>query len=76
MTRIDPAIRRLRDKQWLPVIAAKLRIARQAPYEWKRVPASRVLDVEKITGIVRHKLRPDLYPPPRRQRPTTNGGTT
>jgi DNA-binding transcriptional regulator YdaS (Cro superfamily) len=26
------------------------------------VPAERVLDIEKITGISRHELRPDLYP--------------
>jgi DNA-binding transcriptional regulator YdaS (Cro superfamily) len=26
------------------------------------VPAERVLDIEKITGVSRHKLRPDLYP--------------
>jgi DNA-binding transcriptional regulator YdaS (Cro superfamily) len=31
-------------------------------WEQKRVPAERVLDVERITGISRHELRPDLYP--------------
>ena len=29
-----------------------------------RIPAERVLDVERITGIPRHELRPDIYPPP------------
>ena len=29
----------------------------------RRVPAERVLDVERITGVPRHELRPDLYPP-------------
>jgi DNA-binding transcriptional regulator YdaS (Cro superfamily) len=68
MTRgVDPAIRRLRDDRQLPVIAEQLKIARQAPYAWKKVPSLRVLDVEKITGIPRHELRPDLYPPPRRR---------
>lgn len=28
----------------------------------KRVPAERVLDVERVAGIPRHDLRPDLYP--------------
>lgn len=28
-----------------------------------RVPAERVLDVEKITGISRHDLRPDIFGP-------------
>ncbi|AIL60913.1 transcriptional regulator [Pseudomonas alkylphenolica] len=27
-----------------------------------RVPAERVLQIEKVTGVSRHKLRPDLYP--------------
>lgn len=31
---------------------------------WRRVPAERALAVEAITGIPRHKLRPDIYPPP------------
>lgn len=26
------------------------------------VPAERVLDIEKLTGVSRHDLRPDLYP--------------
>lgn len=26
-----------------------------------RVPADRVLDVEKLTGISRHSLRPDIF---------------
>lgn len=32
---------------------------------WKnrgRIPALRVLDVERATGIPRYKIRPDLYP--------------
>ena len=28
-----------------------------------RIPAERVLDIEKITEIPRHELRPDIYPP-------------
>lgn len=27
-----------------------------------RVPAERVLEIEKATGVSRHELRPDLYP--------------
>jgi DNA-binding transcriptional regulator YdaS (Cro superfamily) len=27
-----------------------------------RVPAERVLDIERITGVSRRALRPDLYP--------------
>jgi len=27
-----------------------------------RLPAERVLEVERLTGVSRHELRPDLYP--------------
>jgi DNA-binding transcriptional regulator YdaS (Cro superfamily) len=37
-------------------------ISRHAIYQWSRVPAEHVHAVESITGIPRHKLRPDLYP--------------
>ncbi|WP_354218737.1 YdaS family helix-turn-helix protein [Bradyrhizobium sp. JR7.2] len=37
-------------------------ITPQAVSQWKQVPAERVLDVEKATGVSRHRLRPDLYP--------------
>lgn len=36
----------------------------QAISQWRRVPVERVLEVEKATGIPRHELRPDIYPPP------------
>lgn len=32
----------------------------QAISQWKQVPAERVIDVEAVTGISRHDLRPDL----------------
>ena len=31
-------------------------------YRWQRkVPAERVIDIEKASGIPRHQLRPDLF---------------
>lgn len=27
-----------------------------------RVPAERVLEIERATGVSRHELRPDIYP--------------
>lgn len=39
-------------------------ITPQAISQWKQVPAERVLDVERATGVSRHDLRPDLYPAP------------
>lgn len=31
---------------------------------WKKrgVPPERVLDVERVSGVSRHEIRPDLYP--------------
>ena len=45
-------------------IAAELGISQPAVSQWDVVPPGRVLDVERITGIPRHRLRPDLYPLP------------
>ena len=36
-------------------------VSSQAVSQWKKVPADRVLEVEKITGISRHQLRPDVF---------------
>jgi DNA-binding transcriptional regulator YdaS (Cro superfamily) len=46
-------------------LAEALGIYQSAVAKWvanKRVPAERVLAVEKITGVSRHELRPDIYP--------------
>lgn len=46
-------------------LAASCAVSPQAVWKWKergRVPAERVLTVERITGVSRHRLRPDLYP--------------
>ncbi len=48
-------------------IAGEFGIKREAVYAWDRVPAERVLGVEKVTGISRHILRPDIYPLTRRK---------
>ena len=45
-------------------LADALGLSKQAVYQWDRVPATRVLDVERLTGISRHELRPDLFGPP------------
>lgn len=45
------------------------RISSQAISQWKRVPAERVLEVERLTGVSRYDLRPDVYgPPPAKER--------
>ena len=50
------------------VLARHLHLRRQAIYQWRRVPAEHVLKVERFTRIPRHKLRPDLYPDPAREK--------
>lgn len=39
-------------------------ISHQAIRKWERyrVPAERVLEFERVSGIPRHRIRPDLYP--------------
>lgn len=45
----------------LTKLAASLGITPGAICQWDRVPAERVLDVERETGISRHDLRPDIF---------------
>lgn len=42
-------------------LARELGIKHTAMYSWKRVPAERVLDIERITGISRYDMRPDIF---------------
>ena len=42
-------------------LAAALNVTPGAISQWDRVPAERVIDVERLTGIPRESLRPDLY---------------
>ncbi|KQO95663.1 chaperone [Methylobacterium sp. Leaf92] len=39
-------------------------ISSQAISQWTECPPRRVLAVEAASGVPRHELRPDLYPPP------------
>lgn len=45
-------------------VAAKLgAITPQAVSQWKMVPVRRVLELERLTQISRHELRPDIFGP-------------
>lgn len=46
----------------LSELARRLGIKHPALYKWREVPPKRVLSLEKISGISRHDIRPDLYP--------------
>jgi DNA-binding transcriptional regulator YdaS (Cro superfamily) len=47
----------------IAALARALGVTRAAIHQWRRIPAERVISVEKATGVPRHELRPDLYPP-------------
>lgn len=44
-------------------LARRLQLTPAAVLQWEAVPAKRVLAVERISGISRHKLRPDIFGP-------------
>jgi len=43
-------------------LARLLDITMQAVNQWEQAPARRVLDIERLTGVSRHDLCPDIYP--------------
>ena len=45
----------------LAEVAHSLGVTRAAVVKWRQVPAERVVEIERITGIPRKQLRPDLY---------------
>jgi DNA-binding transcriptional regulator YdaS (Cro superfamily) len=50
-------------------LAKALDLFPNAISQWKNIPAKHVLEIERITGISRHDLRPDLYGPAPAVRP-------
>ena len=50
-----------RERGMITKIAAGLGITHGAVSQWKVVPSDRVVEIERITGIPRHELRPDLH---------------
>jgi DNA-binding transcriptional regulator YdaS (Cro superfamily) len=40
-----------------------LGISGEAIMQWKRAPAQRVLDIERVTGVAKERLRPDYWAP-------------
>lgn len=60
---MDTALRKaIDDSGGVAKLASALKITSQAVSQWRRVPAERVLEVERISHVPRHDLRPDLYP--------------
>lgn len=51
-------------------LARALRITPQAIVQWPHVPAKHVLEVERLSGVSRYDLRPDIYGDGPPKRPT------
>lgn len=61
---IDLAAFRVSPRGGVRKLAERLGVTPQAVYKWRKtgIPAERVLDVERESGVSRHELRPDIYP--------------
>ena len=46
----------------LHALGRALGISHKAIMYWQKTPPRRVLDVERVSGVSRHDLRPDIYP--------------
>jgi len=46
----------------LHALGRALGITFQAIQKWPYAPVRRVLEIERLAGVPRHKLRPDIYP--------------
>lgn len=42
-------------------LAKALGIKPQAVQQWRKIPVGRIIEVERVTGIPREELRPELY---------------
>ncbi len=63
LTKPIPIVSRAAEKAGgISALARSLGVSRQAVFQWKRIPAERVLAIEVHTGVPRYELRPDLYP--------------
>lgn len=45
----------------ISALAREIGVTPPAIFQWTRVPAERVLEIERLTGVSRHELRPDVY---------------
>lgn len=52
----------IREAGGLKAISEPCGVSEQAVCQWDKVPPKHVLTVERVSGISRHQLRPDLYP--------------
>ena len=62
--RPGPVVKRAIEKYGgLTPLAKALGLPRQNVFQWRRIPAEWVVPVERVTGIPRAELRPDIFGP-------------
>ena len=62
MKQPSPAVIRIKGERGLATKLAKaLKLDLSAISKWSRIPADHIVAVERISGIPREELRPDLY---------------
>jgi len=65
---LEHAIRKFGMRELSLRLSKTRRLTVQAISQWERVPADRCIDFERITGLSRHDLRPDIFGPKPRKR--------
>lgn len=45
----------------IAALADELHLTRAAVHAWAKVPAERLIEIARLTGVRRDQLRPDLY---------------
>jgi hypothetical protein len=56
-----PLDRAARSAGGFPKLAKKLGCSAAAIYQWDKVPVERAIQIERLTGISRQELRPDIF---------------
>jgi len=60
--KVDQAIKKIRETRGLAIrVAEACGIARNAVYQWDRVPVERVHDVAKVLEMTPEQIRPDIF---------------
>lgn len=62
-------IEAVRDKIKVSALAEALDVTPGAVSQWKKVPAERLGDVARVTGLTPEIIRPDLFEGVKRSRP-------
>lgn len=66
MAKKDPIKRAIKLAGGFAAVGRAVGMKRQAVFQWPRCPAEHVLTLEKMSGISRHELRPDVFGPGRK----------